>query len=57
MDLPAGARKLTLPVNEKVRVLAISVAEEAPEAKPAQPLYDTLEGAEPAEQMETAPSR
>jgi hypothetical protein len=26
-----------------VRIFAISVAEESPEVKPAQPLYDTLE--------------
>jgi alpha-mannosidase len=53
MDLPAGTRKLTLPMNDKVRVMAVSVAEEQPEVKPAQPLYDTLEGAVPAEQLET----
>ncbi len=32
--------------NDKIRVLAISVAETNPELKPAQPLYDTLERAE-----------
>ena len=42
IDLPAGARTITLPVNDKIRVLAISVAEENPEVKPAQPLYDLL---------------
>jgi alpha-mannosidase len=42
IDLPANARTLTLPDNAKVRVLAVSVAEENPEMKPAQPLYDVL---------------
>jgi alpha-mannosidase len=42
IDLPAGARTITLPDNDKIRVLAISVAEENPEVKPAQPLYDLL---------------
>ena len=42
IDLPANARTLTLPDNASIRVLAVSVAEENPELKPAQPLYDTL---------------
>lgn len=47
IDLPAGAKTITLPHNDKVRVLAISVAEENPEVKPLQPLYDTLGRSEP----------
>jgi alpha-mannosidase len=43
IDLPAGAKTITLPNNGRVRIFAISVAEESPEVKPAQPLYDTLE--------------
>jgi alpha-mannosidase len=42
IDLPPGARTLRLPRNENIRILAVSVAEEAPETKPAQPLYDVL---------------
>ena len=42
IDLPAGTRTITLPDNYKIRVLAISVADENPEVKPAQPLYDLL---------------
>jgi alpha-mannosidase len=42
IDAPAGARTLTLPDNERVRVLAITVANAAPEVRPAAPLYDTL---------------
>jgi alpha-mannosidase len=42
IDLPAGAKTITLPHNEQVRILAVSVAEANPEVKPAQPLYDTL---------------
>ena len=43
LDVPAGASALTLPNNQKIRILAISVAEEGATAKPVQPLYDTLE--------------
>jgi len=42
IDLPAGAKTITLPSNEKIRILAISVAHEEPAVRPAQPLYDTL---------------
>ena len=42
IDLPQGAKTLTLPDNDKIRILAISVADENPEVKPAQPLYDVL---------------
>jgi alpha-mannosidase len=41
-----GAKTLTLPNNEKIRILAISVADENPELTPAQPLYDSLDRAE-----------
>jgi alpha-mannosidase len=40
IDLPQGTRTITLPDNGKIRILAISVADENPEVKPAQPLYD-----------------
>ncbi|HTS13335.1 MAG TPA: glycoside hydrolase family 38 C-terminal domain-containing protein [Candidatus Limnocylindrales bacterium] len=42
LDVPAGATTLTLPDNDKIRVLAITVAEEPSQVKPAEPLYDTL---------------
>jgi len=42
IELPAGAKTITLPDNDKIRVLAISVAGENPEVTPAQPLYDVL---------------
>jgi alpha-mannosidase len=42
LELPAGAKTITLPDNDKIRVLAVSVADENPEVKPAQPLYDVL---------------
>ncbi len=43
VDLPAGARKLTLPDNDKVRVFAVSVASEpGAGVVPAAPLYDTF---------------
>jgi alpha-mannosidase len=42
IDLPLGASTIQLPDNDKIRILAISVAEENPEVKPVQPLYDVL---------------
>jgi len=42
IDLPAGAKTITLPQNDKIRILAISVAEENPAVQPAQALYDEL---------------
>lgn len=43
MELPPHAATLTLPRNENVRILAISVARDNPEVVPVQPLYDTLQ--------------
>lgn len=43
IDVPLGARTLVLPDNERIRILAVTVANEAPLVTPAQPLYDTLE--------------
>lgn len=43
IDMPANVRTVTLPANDKVRVLAVTVAAGSGEARPAQPLYDTLE--------------
>jgi alpha-mannosidase len=45
IDLPAGTKSIKLPANDKIRILAISVAEETLEVKPAQPLYDVLPAA------------
>lgn len=43
IDVPAGAKTLTLPTNDKIRVLAITAANQGGRVWPAQPLYDTLE--------------
>ena len=43
IDLPPGAKTLTLPDNDKIRIMAITVANEPALTKPAAPLYDTLE--------------
>jgi alpha-mannosidase len=48
IDTQPGERTLTLPDNDKIRILAISTAEEAPELNPVQPIYDTLNQSEPA---------
>jgi alpha-mannosidase len=42
IELPAGAKSIQLPDNDKIRILAMSVAEENLEVRPAQPLYDVL---------------
>jgi len=43
IDIPAGARTLVLPDNERIRILAVTVANEPWITTPAQPLYDTLD--------------
>jgi alpha-mannosidase len=43
IDLPAGARTLTLPVNERIRILAVTAALEETRVWPAHPLYDTMD--------------
>jgi alpha-mannosidase len=42
IDLPPGTRTITLPDNERVRIMAMTVADEPWVVTPAQPLYDTL---------------
>jgi alpha-mannosidase len=42
IDLQEGARTIKLPDNDKIRILAISVADENPEIRPAQTLYDAF---------------
>ncbi len=39
LDLPAGTREIRLPVNSKIRILAVSVTNEGPRATPAGALY------------------
>jgi alpha-mannosidase len=41
-DVPAGAKTFTLPGNDRIRILAATVANESPDVTAAQPLYDTL---------------
>ena len=53
IEVSAGERTLTLPDNDKIRILAISAAEEVPELNPAQPLYDTLNQAESGRPLES----
>ena len=43
IDLPQHAKTLTLPNNPRIRILAITVAEESRCPEPAGALYDTLE--------------
>jgi alpha-mannosidase len=43
LDIPTGTRTITLPDNDRVRILAITVADEPWVLTTVQPLYDTLE--------------
>jgi alpha-mannosidase len=43
IDLPSGAKTLTLPKDERIRILALTIAQADAAVQPAQPLYDTLE--------------
>jgi alpha-mannosidase len=43
IDVPANVQALTLPNNDRVRILAITGSNEHSMVKPVQPLYDTLE--------------
>ena len=52
IEVTGGAKSITLPSNDKIRILAISTAEENPSIVPVQPLYDTLGRTEPPQQME-----
>jgi alpha-mannosidase len=47
LDIPAGAKTLTLPDDERVRVLAVTASDEAGAVRPAQPLFDSLERDKP----------
>jgi alpha-mannosidase len=42
IEMPAGTKIITLPNSDKIRVLAISVADENEAVKPVQPLYDVF---------------
>jgi alpha-mannosidase len=52
IEVPAGTRTLTLPDNDKIRILAVTEAEEDPSLKAAVPLFDTLDRTEPPQTME-----
>lgn len=43
IETPENPRKLTLPINESLRILAITVSDERDRFLPAYPLYDRLE--------------
>jgi alpha-mannosidase len=54
IDVPEGTRTLTLPNNDRIRILAISVDQDNPSLKPVVPLYDRLNQTESSQQMEQA---
>jgi alpha-mannosidase len=54
IDLNPNEKTLVLPDNSKIRILAVSVTQENPELKPAQPLFDTLNRTEPSQAIEKA---
>jgi alpha-mannosidase len=43
LDVPEGATSLTLPRNDRIRVLAMTVTDEGVTVRPATPLYDMLD--------------
>ncbi len=43
IDVPAGAKTLTLPSNQSIRILAITVSNEGAQVRPVQHLTDYLE--------------
>jgi alpha-mannosidase len=43
VDLPAGAKTLTLPANDHIRILAITAVAAGEQTQPIRPLYDTLD--------------
>ena len=47
LAVPAGARTLTLPNNDKIQILSVSVVDDDPSLIPATPLFDTLSRLEP----------
>ncbi len=47
IDVPAGAKSITLPADDKIRILAISVAQASPTVAAVQPLTATLGRTEP----------
>jgi alpha-mannosidase len=42
LDIPPGVKTITLPDHERIRILAMTVANEPWVLTPVQPLYDTL---------------
>jgi alpha-mannosidase len=45
LDIPEGARTLTLPEDGRVRVFAVTASDEGERLRPAGPLFDELERA------------
>jgi alpha-mannosidase len=43
VDLPAGAKTITFPANERIRILAMTVSDQGAQLRPAQALTDYLE--------------
>jgi alpha-mannosidase len=52
IEVAGDAKSITLPSNDKIRILAISTAEENPSIVPVQPLFDTLGHTESPQEME-----
>jgi alpha-mannosidase len=57
MELSPQTKTLTLPKDDNIRILAISVARENPEVRPAQPLYDSLKWTDPNQKDYIAAAR
>lgn len=53
VEVTGDTKSSTLPQNDKIRILAISTAEENPSLTPAQPLFNTLGHTESPREMES----
>lgn len=54
LEVPANAKTITLPNNNRIRLLAITVAEENETLRTARPLYDTLSGPNEDQNQDTS---
>jgi alpha-mannosidase len=57
IEVPVGAQTLTLPDNDRIRILAVSAAKQDPAVTPVTPLYDRLNRTEAVDNAAAAASK
>jgi alpha-mannosidase len=57
IEVPVGAQTLTLPDNDRIRILAVSAAKQDPAVTPVTPLYDRLNRTEAVDNAALAASK